>query len=163
MKNKIMKSLVTLIALIVAALCFFCSGCGNGNNYGEVNTDWSGMCWLEPAYENNYITKSDLEQLAYKYNNNILSTQILTENEISAIKEAAAEYFRTREYNPYTEATADNFTIEKFYGVYSGCYAVEIKGDFWSYLTDVPNFWTEIDGVSFHHTSYGFMEIFKIN
>lgn len=162
MKNKIMKSLVTLIALIVAALCCFCSGCGNGNNDGEVNTDWSGMCWLEPAYENNYITKSDLEQLAYNYNNNILSTQILTENEISAIKEAAAEYFRTRENNAYPEAVADNFTIEKIYGVFSGCYAIIIDSDLWAYPADVPDYWTEIDGVAFHHTSHGSIAIFKL-
>ncbi len=116
------KTLLALITVIIAALCFFCAGCGDG-----VNNDWSGAAFIKKAYENNYITKSDLEQIAYYHNSKQNSETALPAGENRAIRKEAAKLLNEIEKPTFFEYTDSDFTINYFYGLYSGCYVALIN------------------------------------
>ena len=80
---------------------------------------------LQEAYDNGYLTKEDLENIAY-YNNNKLLTypETIDETVAALIKEDAANIRRNQDKLPILDAKAEDFEILKYYGTYNGCYVV---------------------------------------
>lgn len=124
--------MLVLISVIAASLCLFCAACGNG-----VNTDWSGVCDLKTAYENKYLTKSDLEKIAGYHNNDKDCETPLRTGDALALQKLLADSYNEGDYKPSGEASADNFEILKFYGIYFGCYVILIDDlrdtEFWAF------------------------------
>ena len=114
---------------------------------------------LQEAYDNGYLTKEDLEQIAYHVNENELSGTLDSKIE-RAIKEAEADIWRNRANHPEPEATAEEFTIEKYFGVYGRCYVVGIDNVYIGYPANGNRFL--VDGVEFY-TLYYYIKVWKID
>lgn len=114
----------------------------------------AGLFSLQEAYDRGYLTKEDLEQIAYYINNGLSCPEPLDSSIEDAIKESAAYEIRNRQIEPFLDATADGFTIVRYYGNYSNSFVVRMRNDYDLYPTDVPSYWVEIGGVQFHFIGY---------
>ena len=121
----------------------------------------AGIYSLQQAFDYGYLTKEDLEQIAYHINNQLSYPQPLESSIETAIKEAAAYEIRNRKIEPFLNATADGFTIVEYYGKYSDCFVVRMRNDYDIYPTDVPSWWEEIGGVQFHFTGHDRIMVWK--
>ena len=138
------KRFFYVVIPILMVLLFVLSACVETN----------GFYTLQEAYDRGYLTKEDLEQIAYYINNGLSCPEPLDSSIEDAIKESAAYEMRNRETHPYPEATADDFTILNYYGSYSDCFVVSMNDCYDLFPADVPNYWEEIGGVQFHITNY---------
>ena len=152
MNKKIISGLLAGVLLGVAAVGF--AGCGNDSQEPNPSDTPHGTFYaLEEAYENGYLTKSDLEQIAYYYNreNEAAYPDALPEKIAQAMKEDLAQENNSDEHYHGDElATADNFTIVKYLGEYHRYYVITIDSDLWSYPTMPVDYWVEVGGVRFH-------------
>ena len=116
---------------------------------------------LQESYDNGFLTKEDLEQIAYLVNNELSYPQKLESDIENAIKDAAAYEMRNRKIEPYLDASADGFTIVRYCGVYSGNYVIIMRNDYDIFPTDVPSYWKEIGGVQFHFVGYDSIVVWR--
>lgn len=148
---------IFLAAVTVIAACVGFSGC----KQKPAGTLYS----LQEAYEYGFLTKEDLEQIAYYNNKNEKPEKELDPKIEQKIKEALAEE-RTKNdwnYDFYGRpAQAEDFEIEKYYGEYRGCYAFRKLDKTVSYPAYPFMEWVEIGGVEF---CFGYVrpQIWKIN
>ncbi|MDE7379459.1 MAG: hypothetical protein K2N14_00260, partial [Clostridia bacterium] len=157
-RSKIKLFFAVLFCAVLSLPLFVFAGCQENDNVPK-----GELYQLKVAYEMGLLTKDDLEQIAYYNNNNIDCPESLEEPIAKAIKEAEAERLRTDKANPLPEAKAEGVTIHRYYGCYSGNYAVKTSNCYVSYLTDVPDIREEIGGVEFHFTDYYFVCVLKLN
>ena len=117
---------------------------------------------LQESYDRGYLTKEDLEQIAYYINNELSYLQPLESSIEYAIKEAAAYKIRNREKEPFPDATADGFTIVEYYGNYSDSFVVRMRDDYDLHPSDVSSYWIEIGGVQFHFVGYDRIAVWRV-
>lgn len=151
--------------LICGAVVF--AGCKE-----TVNEMLSGVFFtLKEAYENHYITRNDLLNIAYYNNggkkNNEREMGVffqpepkgeLAEEVEQEIKEASAYLLRTDSHSPIPEAVADDFSV-RYLGEYHGCYAIVVDSIHWSYVTAEQ--WRDVDGVNFFYGEGYVIEIWS--
>ena len=139
-------------------LCLFCSsslsGCNNYIRYFYTLTD---------AYNNGYITRADLLNIAYYYNGmtnvndeNFVPTEIL-QNDLSkkTIKAIKNTYLATiLENDP--NATIEGVHISRYFGKYGDCVSLSMRDDYTcvdllpsieEYIIDGVKFINYIDGL----------------
>ena len=146
--KKLFLCLMVLISIFAVAL----SGCSSDGKFYT----------LQEAYDNGFLTKEDLEQIAYYNNNEIEYPETLDKSVEQKIKEVAAEYLRNREVHPVPQARASGITILKYLGAYSGNYVLMLKNKYDLYPTDIPDIWEDIEEVSFHYIGYYIIAVIKI-
>lgn len=145
-----MKKILSICAAIIMGLCLFC-GCSSSENYdrkGSSENIRGETCALREAYEKGYLSKTDLEAIAYFHNNQIAYPEPLDSEIDNQIRDALAEMWRTKEDHPEANATKDDFKITKFLGVFNNCYVVDVLISFIVYPAMPGRKW-EIDGVEF--------------
>ena len=118
---------------------------------------------LQEAYDNGYLTKEDLENIAY-YNNNKLLTypETIDETVAALIKEDAANIRRNQDKLPILDAKAEDFEILKYYGTYNGCYVVLLNEPYDKFFTVIIDEWVTIGGVEFHYIGHLRKSIWKV-
>lgn len=114
---------------------------------GETNGSRGELCFVDEAYAKGYLSRNDLRAYAYYSTKNLVFPESLDLETETAIKDAAAEYWRNKEFQPRPETTADEFHIIRFFGVFNDCYIVDMDIDFIHTTTDAEIRWTEIDGI----------------
>lgn len=116
---------------------------------------------LQEAYEAGLLTEQDLQCIANHQNNGTNPSDTLSEKNKKSIKETEADNLRNRNPNPISEATAEDITIDKYYGTYNGCVAVMISDAF----SGVPGaLWDdEVAGVIFNYFNGNSIVIWKQN
>lgn len=115
---------------------------------------------LQAAYDEGFITKEDLEQMAYYVNNFEKPEEELDSKIEQAIKNKLAESTRI-EYNPSYKFKADSFIITKYYGEYNGCYAFISKVEEEAFpAVEDP---VEVAGVMFTYPYPNHIRIYKID
>lgn len=111
---------------------------------------------LQKAYDDGLLTAADLQGIANHFNNDTAPTDNLSLELQEAIKETRAEKLRNLNSNPILEAKADDVSIVKYYGTFSGAIAVVITDIYSNYgQGELPEY--EIGGVVFYN--YGAPEI----
>ena len=149
---------------MVMGLCLLC-GCGDiyylndyddGGRLERVTAETKGKVYsLEEAYEIGYLSQTDLKKISYFHNVDNKATfpvELFAPVE-AAIKNTYAVEWNADERNTMT-ATADDFSVKRFYGYYYKCCVVSIDSTMWAYPGVIPNDWKEIGGVKFHFTDY---------
>ena len=118
---------------------------------------------LQEAYDNGYLTKEDLENIAY-YNNNKLLTypETIDETVAALIKEDAANIRRNQDKLPILDAKAEDFEILKYYGTYNGCYVVLLNEPYDKFFTVIIDEWVTIGGGEFHYIGHLRKSIWKV-
>ncbi len=142
-----MKKYITLVLTLIMGLSIFC-GC---------NTVKGSFYSLKEAYENEWLTTSDLQNIAYYYH-------VFTQKEDKISSDFTAQ--------PLTPETLDDKTVagikktyqkdndipvskknlihlDAYYGTYNDCVAVGISDTYYKYdLLFIPEY--EIGGVTFY-------------
>ena len=116
---------------------------------------------LQEAYDNGYLTKEDLEQIAYYHNDRKSYPQTLDEAIAEKIKETAASERRRQDKYLSDKAKAEDFVLVKYYGNYNGSYTVMMNEPYDEYPADIRDVWEDIDGVRIHYTSYGDIVVWR--
>ena len=118
-----------LVICIIAALCVFTfAACENK----EENPVGDGTFYsMQQAYENEFLTVTNLQSIANHQNNGTNPSDTLSAELEAAIKETAAASYRAQknlndEYM-YPNAKAEDFTIVKYYGTYNNCIAIMLS------------------------------------
>ena len=114
---------------------------------------------LQRAYDNEWLTISDLQSIANHQNQGTKPSDILSAELKAEIKETAAENLRTNSTNPIPEATAADITIIKYYGTYNNCIAVMISNIYTessAALRDV-----EVAGIMFNYFNGNSITVWK--
>ncbi len=149
MKNEV-RWLIGLAAAVLFAVMF--TSCAPPKQYSESVGELSS---LEEAYENGWLTKDDLQEIADLHNANAQCAEQLEEDIAELIKKEAAWKLKNDEENPIAEAKAEDFTILKYYGVYhQDCYVVMLDEPYFEFPAVDVDEWKEIGGVRFHITSF---------
>ena len=117
---------------------------------------------LKAAYDDGFLTKEDLEQIAYYNNNHEKPEEELDSKIEQAIKEALAEEARNNEYDAYPDADAKDYEIMEYFGEYGGCYVFRADNPYGVYSDDLYVEWVEIGGVRFRVTHFR-IRIWKTN
>jgi len=124
------KKIICLGVMLV--MVFSLVACKNPERHHE-KPRVVGSYKLEYAYENGWLSKTDLKNIAYYHNGvsnkNFISKpkdpEMLSKEVENKIKQMYLE--KLKEMDP--EATLDNVWIEKYYGTYSDCVVVNVKDD----------------------------------
>lgn len=180
-----MKKLSSIIALLLGIVAMFSiAGCGSGTQSGlqndsenkidEMDTKESvGTFYtLHEAYDNGWITQSDLMSIAYYHNDgrahneDIMSEdympspkmpEILSGSTELKIKNTAAKDFN--EKNNITYAEAEGFKITDYCGTYGDCVAIMLTDDY-SGTTGVE--WTDsVAGINIYYNSGREIQIWR--
>jgi hypothetical protein len=123
---------------------------------------------LEEAYEKELITKEDLWNIAYIYNNytNISGFEYeIKENnlELTAdLEKKIKKAYLKEELSDLVFVSVNGVNIKRNYGQYSGCYVLEMDSDYVKVNLDIHDRY-EIDGVVFlNYTGY-YIKVFVDN
>ena len=114
---------------------------------GKAMSSRGELCFVDDAYAKGYLSRNDVRAYAYYSTKYLEFPEPLDVETETAIKEAAAEYWRNKEFEPRPETTADEFHIIRFFGVFNDCYIVDMDINFIHTTTDAEIRWTEIDGI----------------
>ena len=151
--KKLLAMLLAALLLGVGALGI--AGCGP-KTYGTFYT-------LQEAYDNGYLTREDLLNIAYHNGDrernesalqNFEPTPIgeLSEEISLKIRESLAKHFRDIERAP--EATANDFTIVIYLGCYNGYYAFRYSDAFTGYPENIGGHYSQEVGEILYTYSY---------
>ncbi len=122
------KKLLSIGAAAVMGACLFC-GCGDGAT--------ETICELQEAYENGFLTKTDLQNIAEEFHKNSWDFSAedrligdFGKNKLNAIKETEAENIRNGNVArfPKREVKSKDLTIVGYYGSFNNCVALRIAG-----------------------------------
>ncbi|MBR7186314.1 MAG: hypothetical protein IKD43_02345 [Clostridia bacterium] len=116
---------------------------------------------LQQAYDNGWLTKDDLMEIAYYHNGNIAYPEALDERIERSIKETAANNLRNQKPSPVTDAKADDFNIIEFCGAYQNAYAIIIEYKHALRPAVIIDEWIEVEGVRFHYRRIERIQIWK--
>lgn len=144
--KKTILSIVCLGVMLIMCLGSLCACNTDLVQYGEFYS-------LKEAYGQELLTKAELEEIAELYNNNEQHTELL---DLDISEKIKFDYYNSVS-SQYAEMKVDDVSIEKFYGVHNGAYAIIIGNPFVFYPAVIVDEWEEIGGVQFHHT--GFLRI----
>jgi hypothetical protein len=138
--------------LLLICILVFVSGCSSKNK----------LYSLEEAYENKFITKEDLWNIAYIYNGCVNASNV--EYDVKTIKDELDIKLERKIKKAYIKNDLDDIflpkmkciSIIKYYGVYSGCHVLEMNND--CIYVDLKIYDKyEIDGIVFlSYTGYYF-------
>ena len=144
------KKIFLLCAVSAACLCFF-GGCREEK---QVKTDFeTGFYSLTEAYENGWMTKADVKQIA-DYRGCAQSCP-----ELDASAEKRIREFASKEYSHGEDVIpAESFNIQ-FYGEYNGSYAVYITSDRYDFPTVITV--EEVAGITFSYPDSNTIKIYK--
>ena len=144
------KKAFLLCAVSAACLCFF-GGCREEK---QVKTDFeTGFYSLTEAYENGWLTKADVKQIA-DYRGGAQSCP-----ELDASAEKRIRVFASKEYSHGEDVIpAESFTIQ-FYGEYNGSYAVYITSDRYGFPAVITV--EEVAGITFSYPDSNTIKICK--
>jgi len=144
------------------SLCFLC-GCGEEKPEWASSAREGALPEISEAYENGWITKKDLKDIAKRIYKHIEYEEELDEETDLAIREDIARQLREDSSDPFPEAEADGVRIVTVYGHYSECYVVDVRVVYYNFPTDVPFWRAEIDGVEFYYVGYPDIFVCKID
>ena len=164
-----MKNLICAIYLMIC-LTLYC-GCSPVTpdseilKESEIETtieEQSGEVFtLRALYEAGKLSKEDLLNIAYysdnaKYNNELIGEDFTptVDNTLSPelenkLTETIANFYRTREINPWKNAPAERFKIEGYYGFYNGYHILKYDNGSDGIYPDSTVTTVEIGGVKF--------------
>ena len=115
---------------------------------------------LEEAYENGFITKEDLWNVAYIYNNYVNASEFeydVKENHPEPnefLKYKIKKEYLKEELSDLVFASIGGVNIKRYYGQYSGCYILDMDNDYVNVDLMIHDRY-EIDGVVFlNYTGY---------
>ncbi len=150
-----LKKFIKVLAVIlgVLSLTFAFAGCKNPS--GETSEPVTGEFYtLREAYNNGYLTRTDLESIAYYHNGEKPYPESINDDTAKSIKSAWAKKLADDETDPITDATEDKFTISKYYGTYDGCVAVIVERTGAMYPAVYSPVEVEIGNVIFKYNLY---------
>ena len=154
MKGKKINNLICMLAVVLLGVLVLCAACApqaSGTFYS-----------LEEAYENGWLTRDDLQEIADLHNANTQCAEKPDGEIAELIKKAAAWELKNDEKSPIVEAKAEDFTILKYYGVYhQDCYVVMLDEPYFEFPAVEVDEWKEIGGVQFHITSFYEIKVWK--
>ena len=119
---------------------------------------------LRALYEAGKLSKEDLLNIAYHSNNAMYNKELIGEDfsptvdntlttELeSNLKETIANFYRTREINPWKNAPAERFKIEGYYGFYNGYHILKYDNGMDGYFPDPTKMLHSIGEVKFAFT-----------
>ena len=147
------KKLLSIMSALVIGLCLFC-GCQSNDPPKTVPKE--GFYSIDEVYENGWITKEDLRDIAYYYHArygltydegyepNPKTPAILDQDTIQKIK---TRYLLDVVKMP--EGDLDRIKISYYYGTYHGIAGVTLSTDYLNYdIVVEPEY--EIGGVTFY-------------
>ena len=163
-----MKKLLAMLlaTMLLGAGAIGLVGCGS--KYGTLYT-------LQEAYDNGYLTREDLLNIAY-YNGDQERNESALQNfeptpigelseEISLkIREYVAERYRNDGSEP--AATAENIFIKNYLGCYNGYYAVRFTDNLFQYpewVMDPDDYVQEVSGIKFCYYKTSMIFLWKDN
>lgn len=158
--KKTILSIVCLGVMLIMCLGVFCAcNCGEDDFRNPIiGEPADGEFYsLKEAYEQKLLTKADLDEIAELYNNNAQQTESL---DLDISEKIKFDYYNSVS-SQYAEMKVDDVSIEKFYGVHNGVYAIIIENPFVNYPAVIVDEWEEIGGVQFHHTGFLRIAIWK--
>ncbi|MCL2140420.1 MAG: hypothetical protein FWH42_01900 [Dehalococcoidia bacterium] len=159
--SKLFAVAIAVILLLCGILVPLSAGCDdkvlvNDNPKEEITGKFYS---LQKAYDDGLLSRQDLMNIASypsSFGNAELALSVDTQ---LSIKEACAESLRNRTTSPITEATADDITIEYYFGTYNNCVAVIVSNAFTLYSDAL---WDDvIAGVVFHYYNGNSIIIWK--
>ncbi len=111
---------------------------------------------LQEAYDEGWLTKEDLQNIADHFNNDTTPIDILSTVLQGAIKEMRVELLHAHNSGSMLSATKDDVTIVKYYGTYDNAIAVVIT-DIYSVYGQASTAEYIVEGIPFYN--YGAPEI----
>ena len=145
-----MKKFIYLILVSILIISF--SSCSNT----------SKMYSLEKAYEHNLLTKEDLWNIAYYYNDCVNASNVeypikyISEKMDSQLERKIKKAYIKYNLNDILFPSVNEVNVKKYYGKYSGCHVLEMDNNY----IDVDLVFYgeyEIDGIVFlNYTGYYF-------
>ena len=165
------KKLLSVAAAMLTglSLCLFvgCDDIDYLNDYDKgdmlegVTEKTTGKLYtLEEAYEIGYLSQTDLKKISYFHNTDNAATYPveLFDNVKEAIKRTCAAEWNADNSNT-AQATADDFSIERFHGYYYKCCVVSIDSTMWGNPGVTVDDWKTIGGVKFHFTDHDLLRV----
>lgn len=91
---------------------------------GDTDEETGKFYTLKEAYENGYLTQSDLMSIAYYHNGEKSCSLTLDENVSKSIKKAWAKKLADGGKDSYKNLTDSDVSIDEYYGTYNKCVTV---------------------------------------
>ena len=163
--KKLLAMLLAALLLGVGALGI--AGCGP-KTYGTFYT-------LQEAYDNGYLTREDLLNIAYHNGDRECNESALQNFEPTPIGELSEEISlkirksmaeRYRDNGTFPEATAENIFIKNYLGCYNGYYAVRFTDNLFlnpEWVTDPEDYVQEVSGIKFCYYKTSMIFLWKEN
>ena len=132
-----------------------------GDMFKGVTAETRGKLYsVEEAYKIGYLNQTDLKKISYFHNvdNKATFPVELFGNVEAVIKNTAAAEWNA-DGSHTAQATADDFSVEEFYGYYYKCCVVAIDSTMWGNPGVTVNEWKTIGGVKFHFTDYFLLRV----
>ena len=146
--RKLLLVLLSLISVICMAFSF--GGCSEEQQKEVVDGEMGKFYSLQEAYDNSWISKKNLKAIAKYHNKSKTYPVALTDEEETAIKEAAAREVSSDARNR-PDAKAEDFVILKYYGNYNGYYAIIIQDTTTLAPAVMIDDWISIGDVKIHY------------
>lgn len=167
-----MKNLTKKIAVSACALCAVCAFAG----CGEKSTEAEGKIYsLQEAYDNGFLTQTDLEFISYCYGGGVAPENYLPQlvqgsKFVELYENIKLAYYNQDFYvqNGKTSATVDDVIVGSCYGAFGSnkdCYAISISINYPDLRVEPFEYdEIEIGGVTFYDYSsiYYSISVYKI-
>lgn len=147
-----------LIVIILICCCVLgVAGCKSGEQSVKIKPEAETFYTLKEAYNNGWLSESDLAAIAAYNNNANTYPETLSESVQNEIKETTAEIL-VGEINGVIKVGAKDIEITKYYGTYNGLAIVSVKCKLFSYSGQDRAKDLEIGGVKFHYVNSGYVK-----
>ena len=163
MKKTLIKFICLIVVLImcVGVMCA-CNKDDDFRNPRNGEPEAGKFYTLQQAYDNGWLSKGDLRNIASYYNDGKDFPEKLDVDTENRIKNAKAESLRNDEAHPILEAKAEDFKILRYYGTYDDLIVIILNDPYSEAPAVIVNYWEKIGGVKFHHTGHNYIEIIKL-
>ncbi|MCM1438612.1 MAG: hypothetical protein NC131_05305 [Roseburia sp.] len=124
------KRIINIFAVAICALSLMCvfAACNKDSSDSENIKPVTGQFYtLQEAYDNGYITQTDLENIAYYHNGEKSYPESLDENIANSIKSDWAKKLSDDETDSADNTVEISVVIRGYYGTYGNCVAVIVE------------------------------------